>query len=429
MLKLLKEQKARKLIFFAFLFYQKKGGIIMLKVKGKYNEATIYTDMIEEEAYKQILELCNQEAFQDSQIRIMPDTHAGAGCTIGTTMTIKDKIVPNLVGVDIGCGMEVAVIKEKYLDLEKMDKVIHDFIPSGRDVRELEHKYSSFINFNILRCKNEMDLARARLSIGTLGGGNHFIEVDKDTEDNLYIVVHSGSRYLGKQVAEYYQDGAYKELTSLKEEKQKIIDKLKKEGREKEIQSELAKLKVPKIKKDLAYLQGKSFNDYIHDMRIVQLYAVYNRKAIIDEIINKMNLTVVDKFTTIHNYIDLENMVLRKGAISAQKGERVIIPINMRDGSIIAIGKGNPDWNYSAPHGAGRLMSRSKAKEIINIDDFKETMKNVYSTTVNESTIDEAPMAYKPIYEIINNIQDTVTIQKIIKPIYNYKATDRKSVV
>lgn len=401
----------------------------MLKVKGKYNEATIYTDMIEEEAYKQILELCNQEAFQDSQIRIMPDTHAGAGCTIGTTMTIKDKIVPNLVGVDIGCGMEVAVIKEKYLDLEKMDKVIHDFIPSGRDVRELEHKYSSFINFNILRCKNEMDLARARLSIGTLGGGNHFIEVDKDTEDNLYIVVHSGSRYLGKQVAEYYQDGAYKELTSLKEEKQKIIDKLKKEGREKEIQSELAKLKVPKIKKDLAYLQGKSFNDYIHDMRIVQLYAVYNRKAIIDEIINKMNLTVVDKFTTIHNYIDLENMVLRKGAISAQKGERVIIPINMRDGSIIAIGKGNPDWNYSAPHGAGRLMSRSKAKEIINIDDFKETMKNVYSTTVNESTIDEAPMAYKPIYEIINNIQDTVTIQKIIKPIYNYKATDRKSVV
>ncbi|AFK94290.1 MULTISPECIES: RtcB family protein [Thermoanaerobacterium] len=396
----------------------------MLKVKGKYNEATIYTDMIEEEAYKQILELCNQEAFQDSQIRIMPDTHAGAGCTIGTTMTIKDKIVPNLVGVDIGCGMEVAVIKEKYLDLEKMDKVIHDFIPSGRDVRELEHKYSSFINFNILRCKNEMDLARARLSIGTLGGGNHFIEVDKDTEDNLYIVVHSGSRYLGKQVAEYYQDGAYKELTSLKEEKQKIIDKLKKEGREKEIQSELAKLKVPKIKKDLAYLQGKSFNDYIHDMRIVQLYAVYNRKAIIDEIINKMNLTVVDKFTTIHNYIDLENMVLRKGAISAQKGERVIIPINMRDGSIIAIGKGNPDWNYSAPHGAGRLMSRSKAKEIINIDDFKETMKNVYSTTVNESTIDEAPMAYKPIYEIINNIQDTVTIQKIIKPIYNYKATE-----
>lgn len=396
----------------------------MLKVKGKYNEAIIYTDNVEEEALRQILELCNQEAFKDSQIRIMPDTHAGAGCTIGTTMTVRDKIVPNLVGVDIGCGMEVAIIKERCVDLEKIDKVIHDFIPSGRDVRESEHKYNSFINLDILRCKNEIDLERARLSIGTLGGGNHFIEVNKDTEGNLYIVVHSGSRYLGKQVAEYYQNVAYRELTSLKEEKQKIIKKLKSEGREREIQSTLANLKFPEIKKDLAYLQDRSFDDYIHDMKIVQLYAVYNRKAIIDEIINKMGLTVIDQFTTIHNYIDLKNMILRKGAISAQEGERVIIPINMRDGSIIAIGKGNSDWNYSAPHGAGRLMSRSKAKEILNINDYKEAMRGIYSTTINEYTIDEAPMAYKPIYEIINNIQDTVTIQKIIKPIYNYKATE-----
>lgn len=396
----------------------------MLRVKGEYNEAIIYTDHVEEEALKQIAELCNQEAFKDSKIRIMPDVHSGVGCTIGTTMTIKDKVIPNLVGVDIGCGMEVAVIQEKDINLEKLDRIIHDFIPAGQNIREKEHHYIEMVNLDELRCKNNINIDRARLSIGTLGGGNHFIEVDKDPEDNIYIVVHSGSRYLGKQVAEYYQKTAYKELTSLREEKQKIIEKLKAEGRQREIQSKLEKLKTPKIKKDLAYLKGKSFDDYIHDMKIVQLYAVYNRKAIIDEIINKMNLTVVDQFTTIHNYIDLENMILRKGAISAQKGERVIIPINMRDGSIIAIGKGNPDWNYSAPHGAGRIMSRNKAKELLKLNDFVESMKGVYSTTINEYTIDEAPMAYKPIEEIINNIQETVYITKIIKPIYNFKAIE-----
>jgi len=396
----------------------------MLKVKGKYNEAIIYTDSVEEEALKQIFELCNQEAFKDSKIRIMPDTHAGVGCTIGTTMTIKDKVVPNLVGVDIGCGMEVAIIKEKNINLEKLDKIIHDFIPAGQNIREKEHHYIEMVNLDELQCKNNINIDRARLSIGTLGGGNHFIEVDKDSDDNLYIVVHSGSRYLGKQVAEYYQEVAYKELTSLREEKQRIIEKLKAEGRQREIQSELEKLKPPKIKKDLAYLKGSSFDAYIHDMKIVQLYATYNRKATIDEIINKMNLTVVDQFTTIHNYIDLENMILRKGAISAQKGERVIIPINMRDGSIIAVGKGNPDWNYSAPHGAGRIMSRSKAKELLKLNDFIESMKGIYSTTINEYTIDEAPMVYKPIEQIINNIQETVYITKIIKPIYNFKAVE-----
>ncbi|MEQ6359500.1 RtcB family protein [Thermoanaerobacter thermohydrosulfuricus] len=396
----------------------------MLKVKGKYNEAIIYTDNVEEEALKQILELCDEESFKDSKIRIMPDTHAGIGCTIGTTMTIKDKVVPNLVGVDIGCGMEVAVLKEKNLNLEKLDRIIHNFIPAGQNVREKEHEYIKKVNLEELQCKDYIDLTRARLSIGTLGGGNHFIEVDKDSDDNIYIVIHSGSRYLGKQVAEYYQEIAYKELTSLREEKEKIIEKLKAEGRQKEIQSELAKLKVPKIKKDLAYLKGNSFNNYIHDMGIVQLYATYNRKAIIDEIINKMNLTVIDQFTTIHNYIDLENMILRKGAISAQEGERVIIPINMRDGSIIAVGKGNPEWNYSAPHGAGRIMSRSKAKELINMNDFIKSMEGVYSTTINKYTIDEAPMVYKPIEEIINNIHETVSISKIIKPIYNFKASE-----
>jgi RNA-splicing ligase RtcB len=396
----------------------------MLKVKGEYNEAIIYTDYIEEEALRQIIELCNQETFTNFKIRIMPDVHAGVGCTIGTTITIKDKVVPNLVGVDIGCGMEVAIIKEKNVNLEKLDRIIHDFIPAGQNVREKEHRYIEMVNLDELRCKDNINIDRARLSIGTLGGGNHFIEVDKDSDDNLYIVVHSGSRYLGKQVAKYYQEVAYQELISLKEEKQRIIEKLKAEGRQKEIQSALEKLKTPKIKKDLAYLKGNSFDNYIHDMRIAQLYATYNRKAIIDEIINKMNLTVVDHFTTIHNYIDLENMILRKGAISAQKGERVIIPINMRDGSIIAIGKGNPDWNYSAPHGAGRIMSRNKAKESINLNDFIESMRGIYSTTINEYTIDEAPMVYKPIEDIINNIYETVYITKIIKPIYNFKAIE-----
>lgn len=396
----------------------------MLKIRGKYNEAIVYTNTIEEEAYKQILELCNQEAFKDSVIRIMPDTHAGVGCTIGTTMTITDKVVPNLVGVDIGCGMEVIRIEQKDLDLAELDAVIRNFIPSGQNIREERHKYADLIEFDDLKCKNHINLDRAILSVGTLGGGNHFIEANKDEEGNIYIVVHSGSRYLGKQVAEYYQNVAYKELTSLKEEKQRIIEKLKKEGREREIQSELEKLKVPKIKRDLAYLKGKSFDDYIHDMKIVQKYAVWNRKAIMDEIIQKLKLTIVEQFTTIHNYIDTENMILRKGAISAQCGERVIIPINMRDGSIIAVGKGNPEWNYSAPHGAGRLMSRSKAKELISLDEFKEAMKGIYSSTVNESTIDEAPMAYKPMEEIIENIQDTVSIEKIIKPIYNFKAAE-----
>lgn len=396
----------------------------MIEVIGEFNRALIYAGKIEGEALDQVLELCNNKAFEGTKIRIMPDVHAGAGCTIGTTMTIKDKIVPNLVGVDIGCGMKVAVIMEKDLDLEKLDKIIHGYIPAGRDIREKEHEYINKVNLDGLKCKNNINMKRARLSIGTLGGGNHFIEVDKDDEGNIYIVVHTGSRYLGKQIAEYYQNLAYKQLTSVKEEKERIIEKLKKEGREKEIQKELNKIKKPQIKKDLAYLERDLYNDYLHDMRIAQIYATLNRKAIIDEIIAKMNLTVVETFTTIHNYIDIENMILRKGAISAQKGEKVIIPINMKDGSIIAIGKGNPDWNYSAPHGAGRIISRSKAKELLNIDDYKEAMKDIYSTTVNEGTIDEAPMAYKPIEEILSRIQDTVDVYKIIKPIYSFKACE-----
>ena len=394
----------------------------MFVLEGKYNSAKVFTDNADEKVISQILELCNQEFVKESKIRIMPDTHVGAGAPIGLSMTIHDKVVPNLVGVDIGCGMELIRIKERKIDLGFLDSIMHEFIPSGFNIRESEHDYAKKIDLSTLKCANHINLERARLSMGTLGGGNHFVEANTDSKGYVYIVVHSGSRYLGKQVAEYYQELAWKRLTSLKDKKEEVIKKLKAQGREREIQTELKKLQRPKVRKDLAYLEGEDFNNYINDMKIVQDYAVLNRKAIIDEIITKMNLTVLEQFTTIHNYIDTDNMILRKGAISAQKGEKVVIPINMRDGSIVAIGKGNEDWNLSAPHGAGRLYSRSESKKHISLEEYKKSMKGIYSTSVNESTIDESPMAYKPIDEIIKNVKDTVDIIDVIKPIYNFKA-------
>lgn len=396
----------------------------MIEIRGKYNTAKIFTDNVEEQAAAQIIELCNQEFVEDSVIRIMPDTHAGAGCTIGTTMTIGDKIVPNLVGVDIGCGMETIKLKNKSVELNKLDKVIHEFIPSGFDIRKKEHSYVGNIDFEDLICRKNVNINRAKLSIGTLGGGNHFIEVNKDNEGSLYLVVHSGSRYLGKQVAEYYQELGYMELAKNSEEVKGIIERLKAEGRQKEIQKKINKIKPPKINRQLAYVQGKNYEDYLTDMKLVQKFAVLNRKAIVDEIVKRMDFTVKEQFTTIHNYIDMDSMILRKGAISARQGEKVLIPINMRDGSLVCIGKGNKDWNYSAPHGAGRLMSRSKAKEVITLKEFKESMKGIYSTTVNRSTIDECALAYKPMEEIMKNIRDTVEIIDIIKPIYNFKAAE-----
>ncbi|MCX7922616.1 MAG: RtcB family protein [Clostridia bacterium] len=396
----------------------------MIEVKGKYNTAKVFTDNVENEAISQIMELCNQEFVKDSIIRIMPDTHAGAGCTIGTTMTISDKVVPNLVGVDIGCGMETIKLKDNDIDLEKLDGVIHQYIPSGFDIRKKQHGYAQQVNFDGLVCKKHVSIDRAKLSVGTLGGGNHFIEVNKDKDGCLYLVVHSGSRHLGKQVAEYYQQLGYKELVIASEVVGDTVKRLKAEGREKDIQKEIQNVKQTKINKQLAYVQGKSYHEYLNDMRIVQRFAVYNRKAIVDEIIKRMGLEVQEQFTTIHNYIDLDNMILRKGAISAQKGERILIPINMRDGSLICIGKGNKDWNFSAPHGAGRLMSRSKAKQVISLEEFKKSMEGIYSTTVNKSTLDECALAYKPMDEIMGNVQDTVEILDIIKPIYNFKAAE-----
>jgi tRNA-splicing ligase RtcB (3'-phosphate/5'-hydroxy nucleic acid ligase) len=397
----------------------------MIEVRGKHNSAKIFTDKVEETAMSQIIELCNQEFTKDSQIRIMPDTHAGAGCTIGTTMTIQDKIVPNLVGVDIGCGMEVAIfdIDKSEVNFDQLDETIRKYVPSGFSVHNGPLMYSrSVVEHLVDNVRAPINDNRAKLSIGTLGGGNHFIELNEVGDGKVALVIHSGSRNLGKQVAEHYQNIAYERLINTKDEKQRIVEELKAAGREKEIHEALRGVKAPKIKKELAYLQGQDFEDYMHDMSIAQRYAQINRKAMIYEVVKRMGWQLVRNFTTIHNYIDMENMILRKGAISAQAGEEVIIPINMRDGSIIAKGKGNPDWNYSGPHGAGRIMSRSKAKKNLKLEDFQDSMKGVWTTSVDANTLDEAPMVYKPIAEIMGNIQDAVEVKQIIKPLYNFKA-------
>lgn len=396
----------------------------MFDLNGKYATARIFTDNIENEAISQIYELCNQEFVDGCKVRIMPDVHAGKGCTIGTTMEIKDKVVPNLVGVDISCGILCIKLKEKEIDFQKLDDIIRKYIPSGMNIREKAIDSSEIrkIGLQKLKCINNINMDRAEKSLGSTGGGNHFIEIDIDEEKNLYLVIHSGSRYLGKQVAEYYQKIATNDLTNNTKEKIALIAKLKNEGREKEIECALKVFDKPKIPSYLAYLEGIHLKNYLYDVGIIQKYAHINRKTIANEIITRMGLTIEEEFTTCHNYIDLDNMILRKGAISAQKGEKLIIPINMRDGSIIGMGKGNPDWNYSAPHGAGRIMSRSKAKELVSLEEFEKSMSSVWTTSVCQSTIDESPMAYKPIEEIVENIKDTVTIERIIKPAYNFKA-------
>ena len=406
----------------------------MFELNGKYNTAKVFTDIIEEEAISQIINMCNQKAFEGSQVRIMPDVHAGKGCTIGTTMTITDKVVPNLVGVDIGCGMEVACLGKIELTdkhFAQLDKTIREYVPSGFNVRDKADNvyakaFAKEVDLKSLRCyeaiKDTED--RAMRSLGTLGGGNHFIEVDKAEDGKYYLVIHSGSRCLGVAVASYYQKVAYKDLSQRfnKEAQQAVIDRCKAEGRVQDIESELKTLAKMSVPEDFAYCEGKLFEDYIHDMKIVQEYAVWNRKAIRSEICLDMGFSYGEEFTTIHNYLDTENMILRKGAVSAQAGEKLIIPINMRDGSLICTGKGNTDWNCSAPHGAGRLMSRSTAKGNITLAEFEDSMQGIYTTSVGTSTLDESPMAYKSINDILDNIGDTVTVNEIIKPVYNFKA-------
>ncbi len=396
----------------------------MIILQGKYNEATVYTSSIEQESISQIIELCNQEIYKGCKIRVMPDVHAGMGCTIGLTMVIDGAVTPNLVGVDGGCGVEAVKLNTKNISLDRLDSFIHENIPSGFNVRGDYHPLVGREDFLMgLRCYDYISLERAKLSIGTLGGGNHFIELNEGSDGSLYLCVHSGSRYLGKQVCDYYQKIAWESLK--KGDTQEIIKRLKALGRENEIEEELKKISKPKVKKDLAYLTGDNYQNYLNDMVQVKEYAVLNREVILQEILKGMGIKRVDTISSTHNFIeksDGDKPIIRKGAISAYKHQKVIIPINMRDGSIIGIGKGNLDWNYSAPHGAGRIMSRSKAKENIPLKEYEKSMEGIYSTSVGQSTLDEAPQAYKPIEEIVENIKDTVDIVDIIKPVYNFKS-------
>lgn len=397
----------------------------MKVIQGKFNKAKVFTDVIEDAAAAQIKAMCDFAPFKGCKIRIMPDVHAGAGCTIGTTMTIRDKVVPNMVGVDIGCGMELAELKEREIDFDKLDQLIREKIPSGMNCRKSRHSYAEKIDLSALKCYAHIDETLAVHSIGTLGGGNHFIEVDADEEGKKYLVVHSGSRHLGWEVAKFYQSEAYRSLCGNSADQiGAMIARLKAEGKSKEIQSAIEKAKAGRadIDPDMAYLSGKLFDDYIHDMKIVQRFAVINRQAMVDEIVQGMGFSVADGFTTIHNYIDTDAMILRKGAVSAKKGERLLIPINMRDGSLLCEGKGNEDWNESAPHGAGRLFSRSKAFATLTVEEFERQMTGIYTTCVGKGTLDESPMAYKNLEDIVDNIVPAVRIVKRILPVYNFKA-------
>lgn len=400
----------------------------MIIIQGQYNIAVCYTNELEGAAREQIQAVCDRPEFSGCKIRIMPDVHAGKGCTIGTTMTIQDKIVPGMVGVDIGCGMETVELAECEIDFAKLDALIREKIPFGREIRDIPHFLNSEIDLTQLRCADQVNLDRAIHSIGSLGGGNHFIEVDQAGDGRLFLVVHSGSRHLGTEVADYYQNEGRRALWGgAKHQIQETIAKLKAEGRFREIQKTITALKKEHeldIPKDLAYVEGKLFDDYIHDMKLTQQFAVLNRKAMVDVILEGMGLTAVDIFTTIHNYIDTDAMILRKGSVSAKKGEKLLIPINMRDGSLICVGTGNEDWNCSAPHGAGRLMSRRAALNTLSMEEFQNEMKGIYTTCVVPDTLDESPMAYKSIEEIVSQIGPTAIIVERIRPVYNFKASD-----
>jgi RNA-splicing ligase RtcB len=363
----------------------------------------------------------------------MPDVHSGAGCVIGFTANLGDKVVPNLVGVDIGCGMLTVKLGKIEMDLEKLDKVIHEYVPAGFN----SHKspIALFDSIKELKCLKNIPDKNYEAQLGTLGSGNHYVEVDKDDEGNLYLVIHSGSRNLGLQVAKYYQDLAIedcKNTASYQKEQEELIKRLKKEGKQKQISKELKKLRAkfdkqhPQYPAELCFLTGQHREDYLHDMEIAQEYAKYNRKVMARVILNYIGLGALDQFNffhTTHNFISFKDNIIRKGAVEAYEGQKLLIPINMRDGSLLCEGKGNPDWNFSAPHGAGRLMSRGQAKSELSLEDFRDTMEGIYTTSVGQSTLDEAPMAYKSLEDIVDNVQDSVRILKIIKPIYNFKSS------
>ena len=400
----------------------------MIEIQGTYNRAVCYCDELEQTAQRQIQELCDQSIFAGSRIRIMPDVHAGTGCTIGTTMTIEEKAAPSLVGVDIGCGMETVMLREKEINFDKLDRVIRTSIPAGESIRKTPHPLTEQLDLEKLWCAAAVNKERAMLSLGSLGGGNHFIEVDRDDDGFLYLVIHSGSRNLGVQTAGYYRRLGWQSMNTVsREERDRLIQRYKAEGREQEIEQGLRELSErfeaeTEVPETLAYVEGDNLEHYLHDMKIVQQFACLNRQAMVQVILEGMGWTETDCFTTIHNYIDTENMILRKGSVSAQKGERLLIPINMRDGALVCIGKGNPEWNYSAPHGAGRVLSRKAAQEKLDVEQFRKEMQGIYSTCVAESTLDESPMAYKGMDAILSQIGPTAEIVKRIKPIYNFKA-------
>jgi RNA-splicing ligase RtcB len=397
----------------------------MLTLNSKYDDVVIYAETIEQEAISQITQMANSPIGENAHIRIMPDAHAGAGCVIGTTMQFNGKVCPNIVGVDIGCGVIAYHLTCTEVDLEKLDKVCREVIVSGQAARQravsLQYQASILSDlycWGYLRKKDYL-----YKSLGTLGGGNHFIELNQAKDGTYWLLIHSGSRNLGKQVAEYYQKLAQQvivdEHLALRAD---LIETLKRHGRQEEIETELAKIPRRPVT-GLEYLRGGNVKDYLHDMAICQEWAEVNRDTIAKDIINAMNWDYTRVIQSVHNYIDIDAAIIRKGAIAARKDELCLIPLNMRDGTLICRGKGNPEWNYSAPHGAGRLMSRSKAKELISLEDFQESMKDVYSSTVCKETIDESPFAYKDMEEIINAIEPTVEIIERIIPVYNFKAT------
>ncbi|SEQ04247.1 RNA-splicing ligase RtcB, repairs tRNA damage [Lachnospiraceae bacterium NE2001] len=400
----------------------------MFEIKGQVNTAICYASVVEDVAIEQIRRMCDYDFTAGSRIRIMPDVHAGKGCTIGTTMTVIDKAVPNIVGVDIGCGMYTVNMGKADIDFELFDSACHS-IPSGMNVWDGRKER---FDLQELRCYRILKDSRyIERSLGTLGGGNHFIEIDQATDGTKYLVIHSGSRNLGKQVCEYYQKLAV-ELHSGKDEyyakRDALIAEYKAAGRKSEIEAALKEIKWESreclIPDDLCYLYGTYFEDYLHDVEICQKFARRNREKMAELIFEMTGITAGEAFHTIHNYIDTDEMILRKGSIAAHEGEKVLIPINMRDGSVLAIGKGNPEWNFSAPHGAGRIMSRTVAKNTLSLEEYQEVMKGVYTTSINENTLDEAPMAYKSLDDIIDVIRESVDVVEVLKPIYNFKASE-----
>jgi len=397
----------------------------LIEIKGRFTNAKIFAQTALQTAVDQIQELTDQAFMAGTKVRIMPDYHAGKGCVIGTTIQLQDRVVPNLVGIDVGCGVFVAQLDVTTVDFAQLDAIIRTYVPSGQDIHKEVSPSRHFVEFEgkQFRASGLKD-DYTNLSLGTLGGGNHFIELAKDEDDQHYLLIHTGSRYVGAKVANWHQKRAYENLR--REDLTEKIEAMKQQGRQQEIQSMIQAYKeqTPFVPKDLSYLEGEAFHDYIHDMKIAQQFARMNRWTIAETIAKQMDWHFTDTFDTIHNYIDTETMTLRKGAVRANKDEKLVIPMNMRDGSLICIGKGNAEWNYSAPHGAGRMFSRRAAKKALNMADFKDTMQGIWTTSVNEETLDEAPMAYKPMTEITSAIGETVDIVKVIKPVYNFKASE-----